>query len=362
MRHSCRFYFLLTSWVVLFCAAASLPCVRAQATNALPKPWNDAASGLADKVAAMVSPAHPVNFEFVNISGLGAAGAEAVRAALEAQLAQHHFRMTRSGNADTALRATLAESSESYVWTVEVRPKEASDAEPQVAIVTVGKNALPNEGGSSATVTLKSQLIWKQAKRFLDFRTMGGSTVSASVLLVLEPSRVDMYEWKNSEWEVQRKLFIAHSEPWPRDVRGYLMGSDENIAVAMPGISCAQSSDSVPEMKCEPGAESLTATGAAVPGIATGDTVDVGLICGDARAVVASGVGDWSQADSLQGYIVRKNQTFASGAASGAALAFDGPVMSLVQDAPGTHAVRAVVRNLKTGNYEGYLVTASCSQ
>ncbi len=331
-------------------------------TDALPKAWNDAATELADKVAAMVSPAHPVNFEMVNASGLGAATADAARGALEGQLALHHFRFTRAANADTALRATLAESSESYVWTVEIRQKDARDAPPQVAIVAVGKSALPIEGNVGVTVTLKSQLVWKQPKRFLDFRMVGAAGADQSLLFVLQPSRVDVYEFRNSQLELQSKVAISHSKPWPRDVRGYLKGSDDKIAFAMPGISCAQSIASVPSIQCEAGPEELTVAETSTPGIETGDSVDAGLHCGDARVVIASGVGDWTQADSLQGYLVPMKQTAGSGAASGASLGFDGPVVSLVPDAPGTNAARAVVRNLKTGNYEGYLVTASCSQ
>lgn len=362
MRHSCRFHFLLTICVVLFVIAGAQARAFRQHTDALPKVWNDLAAELADIVAAMVSPAHPVNFEFVNVSGLGAAGADAARAALEAQLAHHHFRIARSANADTALRATLAESSENYVWTVEIRQKDSGHAEPQVAIVTLAKNALPNDSGDGQTVTLKSQLVWKQAKRFLDFRLIGGDPAPLSRLFVLEPSLLEVYDSKNFEWELQNKIAISRSKPWPRDVRGYLKGSDDKIAFAMPGISCTQTSDAIPAVKCEPGPEDLATTGAPVPGTVVGEAVNVGLSCGDARAMVASSVGDWTQADSLQGYIVRNNQAFASGVASGTAVAFDGPVVSLVQDAPGTNAVRAVVRNLKTGNYEGYLVTASCSQ
>ncbi len=351
--------------VIIFFAAAMAAAnpvkVRAQSGEALPKVWNDAAAELADKVAAMVSPAHPVYFEFMNVSGVGAASAEAAKAALEAQLAQHHFRFTRSANVEAALWARLAESSESYVLTVEIRQKDTADADREVAIVTVGKSALGNEGSGGATVTLKSQLLWKQPKRFLDFRAVGASGSDLAMLYVLEPGRVDVYQLKNSEWELLRKDVIARSKPWPRDVRGYFKPGDEKTAALMPGISCVEANGAGATLKCDPGLEELPATGTTLPGIETGDAVDVGLSCGDARVVVASGIGDWTQPDSLQGYLARKG----GAVASGAAVAFDGPVVSLVQDAQGGSAgnvVRAVVKNLKTGIYEGYLVTASCSQ
>ncbi len=74
--------------------------------------------------------------------------------------------------------------------------------------------------------------------------------------------------------------------------------------------------------------------------------------------ILASGTGDWTQPDSIQGYVSSDPQGQA--VASGDPVAFDGPVVSL-QPAGKEGSARAVARNLKTGNYEAYIVTATCS-
>jgi hypothetical protein len=324
----------------------------------LTRAWNDAAAELADKVAAMVSPAHPVNFEMANVSAVGAATVDAARAALEAQLMQHHFRLTRSENAETVLRATLAESSERYVWTAEIRQKDSADAEPRVAIVSVAKSDFSDPPSGAPTITLRMRLVWTQAAKFLDFREIAANAGADGEFVVLEPSQVVVYSAKGSTWDVQERVPVKQSKPWPRDVRGYLKGSYEKIGYAMPGITCAQGNEPLPAMTCQAGLNDPLPRVAIVPGVDVGDAVEMGSTCGDSRAMVASGIGDWTQIDSLRGYLVAQNRV----AGTGVALETNGPVISLVPEATTILTARAVVRNLKTGNYEGYLVTASCSQ
>ncbi len=80
--------------------------------------------------------------------------------------------------------------------------------------------------------------------------------------------------------------------------------------------------------------------------------------CGDKSVALVSGNGDWTQPDSLQGYlfsdIVNPNAV-----PYGGAIEFDGPIMSMQAD--DRESVRAIVHNLKTGNYEGYVITATCN-
>lgn len=364
MRQFRRFNLLRKIRIALFlvvavaCVGVCAGAIAAQSAAVPTKPWNVAAARLADKVAAIVSPAHPVNFEVVNISGLSASDADAVRAAVEAQVALHHFRITRAA-ADTRVRVTLSESSERYVWTAEIRQKNPADADPEVAIVSVARSDFPARSSGGPTITLKTQLVWTQATKFLDFRVVAANVPADARLIVLEPSQVVVYRANGSSWEAQARVPVKQIKPWPRDVRGYLKTSDgAAVAYAMPGIFCAQGSETLPAMKCQAAPDDPMPRAAMVPGVDVGDAVDIGLTCGDARAVVASGVGDWTQADSLQGYLVAQNRA----STSGAAVQTSGPVMALIADSQTAGTARAVVHNLKAGNYEGYVVTASCSE
>ncbi|MGC2292482.1 MAG: hypothetical protein WA450_11090, partial [Candidatus Acidiferrales bacterium] len=86
------------------------------------------------------------------------------------------------------------------------------------------------------------------------------------------------------------------------------------------------------------------------------------LVQGECRGETISlytGEGNWSQKDTIQGYLINLN--LFSAATAGDAIQVNGPVITLGQEQDAASAARAIVRNLKTGNYEGYIVTATCS-
>jgi hypothetical protein len=92
---------------------------------------------------------------------------------------------------------------------------------------------------------------------------------------------------------------------------------------------------------------------------AGGDAAGVSLQCDGRPVVLATGKEDWTHSDFIQGYEMEANGQGAT--ASGNPTEFGGPVTSLWWT--GIEGVaRAVVHNLKTGNYEAYIVTATCSQ
>jgi len=66
---------------------------------------------------------------------------------------------------------------------------------------------------------------------------------------------------------------------------------------------------------------------------------------------------DWTQSDSIHGRLTKGLPLPL--VPSGNTLEFGGPVMALHSDPEGNSA-RAIVHNLKTGNYEAYVVTATC--
>jgi hypothetical protein len=86
-----------------------------------------------------------------------------------------------------------------------------------------------------------------------------------------------------------------------------------------------------------------------------GTVIEMKSACSGANEFLATGARDYTHTDSLQVF-----QTESSGTvAISAELEFPGPITALhaVSDTP-----RAVVRNLKTGNYEAYRLSISCGQ
>jgi hypothetical protein len=356
MRHFRRFNHSQKLCVAILAAIASACGASAQSPQQLQPSWNDAVSTLADKIAGSVSPAHPVALTLKNSSSLESGDADSVRTALESQLAQHHIRVTRAASAETQIDVTLSESTGNYVWVAALHTKDDS-AEPDVAVVSVPKSSAGALASTGAALTLQKALVWQQPAKFLDFRESTATPGSTSdTLEVLEPARVAFYTRSAGKWSLEREAPLQHRLPWPRDVRGNLADPTTEIFATISGVTCTNGTNA-PSVQCVgTPLTSDAAKSSVIPGRETGEAVALKLTCGDAQTALASGNGDWTQPDTLRGYLLRKK----SATASGAALDFDGPVLSLASGADGE--ARVIVLNLKTGNYEGYSVSATCGQ
>jgi hypothetical protein len=316
---------------------------------------------LADRVAAPVSPAHAVAFTLKNISSLSVSDADLLHAAIEAQLTQHHFRFARTASAaaaaETHIDVTLSESDANYVWLAEVRTK-GDTADPDVAVVNVVKGPGAS-GAKAATLALKKTLVWQQAVPFLDFRVAGDAvnTSAPQTLIVLEASRLAFYTQNSGAWQLDGAAMIAHRLLWPRDVRGTLAAIGGATVATISGLPCAGTATTNGSIVCS-GTPVNDDVPTAIPGHDSGESVSLAASCDGGTIALASGTADWTQPDAIHGYVISKSQATSSGSVE-----FDGPVLALAasaSDAP--PSARAVVRNLKTGNYEGYIVTATCGQ
>ncbi|MGA8034513.1 MAG: hypothetical protein WA823_07480 [Candidatus Acidiferrales bacterium] len=352
-----RRFILPKKWCfVVLLAAALAHAASAQATNALPKAWNDAVSALADRIAAAVSPAHPVTLTVKNISSLDPGETDAVRAALETQLGQHHFRVSRAVSAETQLDVTLSESNDTYVWVAQIRATDDQNTEPELAVVSVAKSSGVSEAKDNPALTLQKTLMWQQGVKFLDFFVKTPPAGTGTTLDVLEPTRVAVYARPTDTWELDYESTISHRLPWPRDVRGKLGGDGAQRFATISGVPCSGSDAKGATISCVGTPMVGEQRSAAIAGHDTGEAVVLKTTCGDAQVALGSGTGDWTQPDAIRGYLVRKN----GATVSGAALDFDGPVISLMDGGDGE--ARAIVLNLKTGNYEGYSVSATCGE
>jgi hypothetical protein len=75
--------------------------------------------------------------------------------------------------------------------------------------------------------------------------------------------------------------------------------------------------------------------------------------CGTDSSLLATGTGDFTQPDSVQAW--------GDQGAESSAVSFNGPILSL-KSLVNPVTPTAIVRNLKTGNYEAYRLSLSCSQ
>ncbi len=351
--------------VIFFLAALS--CVRAQALPSLPKSWNEAVNQLAAKIASTVSPSAPVEFNFENNSSLDAVSAGAVESALRSALESHSFHLVSPGaiaaKAPVLVTFTLSESAANYVWVVRVSSDPAGADSISPAIVSVAKLDSFGARSGSEYVSLEKSLIWKQPRQFLDFALLPHSSSAASALVVLDTSHFAVYEMSGSELQVSHTSPIPQNALLTRDPSGEIETRTNSFRIA--GRDCTGDPDLAGTIHCRPTKtpESLLVRNKIV-GLPNSVGSFVFATCDGQNVFLGSGDGDWTQSDAIQAYLTAG--TFASLASnstatpSGSSLPFPGPVLSLYAE-PDANSARAVVHNLKTGDYEAYIVTATCS-
>jgi hypothetical protein len=373
MRHTAllgasRRYFFLPVVVLIFSflfgrtvhgqapSASSAQSDQPVASPALPAAWNDGVKALADKIAAAVKPSRIISLEVKNISSLGPADVEAIRVALEAELQTGGLRIVPGGADD---QVTLSENTDGYVWVSET-PRNTKRGDPsKVAIVSVSKVARISTDGKAESLALSKRLVWQQSTEFLDFLIAERpTTVMSSSLMILEPDRLVYYRSTTPHWQLWQAIPFPHVGRGSRDFQGRISTSFQKVWG--PGGECSGDLGDPTTMKCSPRITILAGAhvGVKIPGHEMYQGELLSERCGDKSVALVSGNGDWTEPDSLQGYLF-SDVVNPNAVASGGLIEFDGPIMSMQAD--DRESARVIVRSLKTGNYEGYVVTATCN-
>jgi hypothetical protein len=338
--------------------AAAAHSARAQSPPApagqLPPKWVDAVHSLAEKIAAAVGSSREISLDVKNISSLSSADAAAIQHDLLEELKKRHFRVAPPSSAKTKVDVTLSEGVEGYVWSVEIHRDDAN----QTFLLAVPRETRAFENSSTGSLTLDAKLVWEQPEKFLDFKLFVNPVGAYSTLVILNSDDLTFYRSADSGWHLWHTVPIPHSAGWPRDLHG---GFNMNASFAeLPGVRCFGDFEKPESVECSPWTDRmiLTLIGPNMPGLegAVGDLLwDK---CGDKSIALVSGMGDWTEPDTLQGYLFADYKTQA--VRSGRPINFDGPVIAMQREGR-ENAARAVVHDLRTGNYEAYLVTATCS-
>ena len=331
-----------------------------QATAALPKPWNDAVTQLADKVAASQSPSTPITLDLKNISSLDASYTGAIENAFQSSLRGHSFNVVSSNSASaptaTQLHLTLSESANSYIWVVEI-PGKSQDPNPNLtSIVSVPRNDVTSDASDSQYLSLEKRFIWKQPEKFLDFAVLKDPSSTEETLLVLEANRAAFYKISNSHGELSRTIPIPEIAPRSRTPQGEINLKEKFLSVDE--LKCLATPDFDGKLDCNSKVSRSLVLPSHIPGKPESLGTTIQGSCRGEFISLFTGDGDWTQTDSIQGYLTKALPM--PMVPSGSPLQFDGPVIYLHPD-PDVSSARAIVHNLKTGNYEAYVVTATCS-
>jgi hypothetical protein len=331
-----------------------------QAAPTLPKSWNDAVAKLGDEVAAAMSPT-AVKLDVESISSLDASSVAAISKALREQLQRHSFAPVQAGSAAAQsavpLLLWLSESAREYVWVIEATDDSGDAKSAPMMIVSVSKADFAERAPDEQSLSLEKRYVWKQPREFLDFGILKDATTGESTLLILETNRVVVYKPSGAGWQLFRSNSIPQAPPPSRDPYGTINRNEASISIK--GFECVGDPDLTGILQCKPSKpnQHLT-TRVKIPGLPNSLGILTSGVCRDETVSLYTGEGDWTQTDSIQGYLVNLNPI--SAAAVGDSVQTNGPVTSLQREHD-TSAARAIVRNLKTGEYEAYIVTATCS-
>ena len=320
----------------------------------------DSAKELARKIAKALPIQESVSFEIRNLSSLRTEDVTRVEQALKAELQDRGIRISSSGSTISVV-VTLSENFENFVWAGEIHQGDTS----QVVLVVVERPLNDFNFSNALPITIRGEKFWEGPERILDAEeTSDGAGKSWLVLLLPEGLRIrDIQNGSVSTVD------IASAQSASRDPWGNLgLGQAGNtIVFSLTPRVCSVNLETHSLTECIPREGAATGIPAnsfpvmfdiAPPGpppAGKGTVIELKSACGGANQFLATGARDYTQTDSLQVF-----QRESSGAvAVSAEVDFPGPITAL-------HAVsgtpRAVVRNLKTGNYEAYRLSFSCVQ
>jgi hypothetical protein len=339
------------------------PAMGQRTPAAAPTDWDTAVRELADRIAAIVPPPARIDLVVNNMSSQSPDEVATIGERLRAELTKRHYRLAGPQAPDANLTVTLSEGTESYSIVAQVQ-HGASDKSAQITMVSISRGAKKAE--RSGGVSLEQTRVWDQPGAILDFALPPAAAGTAPEMIVLERGRLAFYARLQDQWQLGQALTITPTRSWLRAEQGHIDISQglATGSAGLPGIECKGDFTNPQTIHC--GFVSQD-TQAWIRGDATvpqdldigGDVANVGLQCDGRPVVLATGKGDWTQPDFVQAY--EMDATGHAATLTGNPVEFAGPVMSLW--ATGANGVaRAVVHNLKTGEYEAYVVTASCAR
>jgi hypothetical protein len=365
MRPSCRIPLAIrvaVLTILLGCFwGVSSRASHAQATSQLPKAWDDALSKLADEFAATVSPA-PITLSVNNISALDASYASAIEAALQGQLQRHSFSLApeNSAAAQSAVRLqlSLSESAAEYVWVLQILNDPGERAAFPVMIVAAPKTDSAESGVDEQTLSLEKRFVWKQADRILDFTLLRDASTGELTLLVLGTNRLSTYKPAGSQWQLSRTSPIPQPTPPSREPQGTIDLREGKISLQ--GFECVGDPDLAGIVQCKAFGPPRRLSGpfVEIPGLPNSVGAGIEEKCSGEYVSLFTAEGDWTQNDSIRAYLAKGVPLPVHPA--GNTLEFDGPVLVL-HSGPEDNSVRAIVHDLKSSEYEAYIVTATCS-
>jgi hypothetical protein len=327
--------------ILFFIVTLGLPGLTTAAT------LEDSAREFAQKIAASLPARESVFFEIRNISSMRFEDAYRIEQTLAAELQSRGFRIL-SNVATLNVAVTLSENVKDFVWTAEILQGGTSHAVLQV----VSRSAAAPRSQDAFPLKLASERFWVGSERPVDAAKMAAPNGDQLVVVLLAETLVI----QNGSKSIENRIHIPakldaydQREPW-----GTLSQNGNSVEIVQARRVCTATLETYALAECRDSDANL-GSGGDGPAQTGGQNELVLTKCTKETTFLVTGTGDDTQTDSLQVLGTMKSSIKSN------QVNFSGPVVALRGNSSGTPA-RAIVRNLQTGNYEGYLLSISCAQ
>jgi hypothetical protein len=321
----------------------------------------ESARELARKIAGNLPAQEKVLIEIRNTSSLSPIQVAQVETALKGELPNYVVLAATEGEASARVAVTLSENIKDLVWAAEIRQGDAF----RVVVLTTARPS-ENQGVSGAMrVELHAEKFWEGPVRLRDASLFSDDN-GENLLALLFADRV-MIQKVGSE--IVFKVEIPIDQTVSRDpaggpvqLGGGLAHLGNTLIVQIEWQICTIALDTRTVAECRsireppPGHvpdKIVYGSEISIPPGKGGQIATIRSECSGTDLFLLTGPRDYTEPDTVQAF---QGRTGGATAVS-AELNLPGPVMSLHSDAP-----RAIVRNLKSGNYEAYRLSITCGQ
>jgi hypothetical protein len=306
----------------------------------------ESARELARKIAVSLPPQEGVSVEVRNNSSLPPNEFADVEQTLRDELENLSVSVVTTGAAVVNLRITVSENLKRLLLTAEISHAGAT----QVILMEASRGLGIHIASYMMPVVLHSKIIWEGPEQILDAAMASGPGGFPLLVLLLR----DGVEIHDSAGRTLGRATIPSAATATRNPRGKLEIKGYMAQAVIQSRTCTVSVSTFEMLECH-----------SVAGLDAGLTEEVPhdllspergseilMPQNDCGAALATGPGDYTQTDWVQAFSVGPAALAISNK-----LDFPGPVVAL---RGGSGGPRAIIRNLKTGNYEAY--SLSCGR
>ena len=234
---------------LVFCLCVALcffPLLPGLVVCSLAADWSVPEQQLARKIVAVTGPG-AVALTVENRSSLSKRESEIVSAGLHSALETLGLRFVKPEQAAATVAISLSENLTAYVWVAEIRLGDKVSIEmvskPHVDGVVSTRDSVP--------LSIRKIPVWAQEEQVLDVLVLEENT-APTYLAVLGPEDVSLYRLQGGKWQREQALGVAHTRPWPRDLRGRLIpGKDHLLDAYLPGVICHSTNGASLTLSCQ---------------------------------------------------------------------------------------------------------------